>query len=158
MTQNCSIIKITLLTFSEYKKLKKKIPENIFYEKLVHALIENKNIFLNPFLEKDFSDIFIYTLRSLCEFEAMTFLPDESLSEYNTTKNKVKVLCENLQAICHKNDYTLLNYFTENDFRKFIAFCDCFAEWCKEIKYFKLSEDEKIILLAESPLISLCRL
>ncbi len=158
MTQNCSIIKITLLTFSEYKKLKQKIPENIFYEKITHTLIESKDFLSFPLIASDFADEFIFTIRSLCDFEAMTFLPDESISDYNLTKSKVNTLCENLQIIFHKNDFTLLNYFTENDFRKYIAFCDCFAEWCKEIEYFKLSEEEKMILLSESPLISLCRL
>ncbi|KAB8028130.1 hypothetical protein [Fluviispira multicolorata] len=158
MTEKSLIIKKTLLIYSEYKKIEKEIYEDVFFERVKKSLEKNSYILSNDFIDESFSKEFLESIRTLCEFESLTFMPDESKDDYQTAKTKVDELLKTLKEKCNKVDLALFTNIKQNDLRKLIAMCDSFSEWCSEIEYFKLNKKNRINYISESPLLSLCRI
>lgn len=162
MNKDVIIFKYALTAYSGFLKIKKnqnsRINETEFFHTFQSALIQNYLFINNQAPSNELCLLFLNQGRSLCELEALTFMPDENISLYKSVKENIR---DNIQKITHilsVNGYEDIQYFTENDWRKFISILVAFKEWTEDIKFFENNGHDKMKLLMESPLISLCHL
>ncbi|WGL61059.1 hypothetical protein QEJ31_05555 [Pigmentibacter sp. JX0631] len=141
------------ILFIENKKSNKLQNEHNFYVNLIPELSQQKiNIFL-PELDSKLCEEIFQSAKVLCDFEALTFLPDESKSDYEKSKQRVKELLQNVLFNDLFIKYKSNNLFFEN-WRLLIGMFVTFSEWCDNIDFYKENFDTQLILLKESPLIS----
>ncbi|APJ04746.1 hypothetical protein [Silvanigrella aquatica] len=162
MTQHVLIVKYTLLAFKEYFKCVKGsshiLNEDEFYIYLRESFSE-KNSFMNlDSLEEALCDLFISNARTLCEMEALTFMSDENIPLYDKAKSNIEFASRKLNDFIITNNLFQNVTLTDQDWRKILAIADCFKEWTHDSQFFEFSFEEKLNLLKESPLISLCHL
>jgi hypothetical protein len=162
MNQNIIVFKYSLVAYHEYIKLIKnqrlKLNETEFFNILHNALLHN-HLFINSVTPNDqLCSLFLNHARSLCELEALTFMPDESIPLYKITKENMNNEIQNINRVLNENNYNYTNNYTDYDWRKLISIMDTFREWTEDIKYFEHNNHEKINILMESPIISLCHI
>lgn len=162
MNQTVIIFKYSLIAYNEYFNLIKnqqlKFNETEFFNIFQKAIHQN-HLFINSKIPNDeLCSLLLKQARSLCELEALTFMPDESISFYNTTKQNIIDSIKNVLKVLNENNYNYANNYTDCDWRKFLSIMDVFKEWTEEIRYFEHNEHEKINILIESPLTSLCHI
>lgn len=160
MNKNIFFIKFSILAYNEHKKLKNnsKLNENLFFAVFKES-IENNTHFLNfVFNDEHVISQFLEDSVELCKFEALTFMPEESIDLYQQTKEKLKESIFHIEKQLTENSFYFTQNFTQDDWRKLIAVINTFKEWCNDIKYFNLSAEDKIRFLIESPLIAICHI
>lgn len=160
MRNNKLTVHISLLSYNiliECKINKLNITENTFYQKLIAAVKELKLLPSTIDLESNFYSEFLDKAKNVCEFEALTFLPDESRNEYQLATQELAAASNYIFA-----QYDFPNAIFKEAFishwRIFISAVTTFMEWCSDINFYKFSEPEQFKILQESPLISLCHL
>ncbi len=162
MNQNVIIFKYSLIAYSEYFKLIKKqqlkFNETEFFNIFQNAILKNQLFISSEIPNNELCFLLINHTRSLCELEALTFMPDENIPLYKTIKQNVSDTIQNINNVLNKNNFIYTVHYNESDWRKFISIMDTFKEWTENIKYFEYSDNEKINILIESPLISLCHI
>ncbi len=162
MNQNVIIFKYSLITYSIFYKLIKKqqvkLNEVEFFIIFQNAIHQNQ-LFINSEIPNN--ELCLELLnhsRSLCELEALTFMTDENISIYKETKQKITETIHNMNILLYENNFTYTNSYKDCDWRKLISIMNTFKEWTEDIKYFEYSNHEKMNILTESPLISLCHI
>ncbi len=154
------IFKLSLYAYINYLNLKsnhiKQLNEKEFYNIIINNFNKYDDFFNNTKICPQLINTFLSQTQILCEYEAMTFMPDDIIDEYNDTKLNIektidKIIYEiSLQKHLKQENLNLL------DRRLFIGFVNTFKEWTEDIKFFKNNDNDKFSLLQESPLISLC--
>jgi hypothetical protein len=95
--------------------------------------------------EDKFFEDFYFLASELCLKEALTFQSDEIIDEIDVLYQKLFFLVQ---------QYKLSILESGDSFRLFIAMFVCFFEWCDDIRYFQLSDEEKKQVWSENPLMS----
>lgn len=158
MNPNVIVFKYSLIVYSEYLKLKiiQKLNETEFFYRFQNSLLQN-HLFLNSKLPgDDLCSLFLSHACTLCELEALAFMPDENIPLYKDTKKNINCIIQNMNELFKEKNYHFINTFTSNDWRKLISIIVTFKEWTDDIKYFEQDEQKRIKYLIESPLMSLC--
>ncbi|WP_338635957.1 hypothetical protein [Spirobacillus cienkowskii] len=154
------IFKLSLYAYINYLNLKlnhiKQLNEKEFYNIIINNFNKYDDFFNNTKICPQLINTFLSQAQILCEYEAMTFMPDDLVEEYNNTKINIEKILDKIfyEILSQKNfnqeELNLLNR------RLFIGFVNTFKEWTEDIKFFKNNDNDKFSLLQESPLISLC--
>lgn len=153
------IFKLSLYTFINYSNLKlnssKKLNEKDFYNIIINDFNKYDSFFNNTKICPQLINTFFSQVQLLCEYEALTFMPDDIIDEYNDTKlNIEKTIDKIIYEISLQKHLNQVN-LNSLDRRLFIGFINTFKEWTEDIKFFKNNDNDKFLLLQESPLISL---
>lgn len=115
---------------------------------LVH-FIEQQSALASQILEQS---------QKLCEFEALTFMPDDKKHEYQDLKENLQKSIETLKSFFIKNNVDDLQNLTSKDWRILLGVACTFREWCMDIGFFDLNSSQQEKALLESPLVSFCGL
>ena len=162
MNQYVIVFKYSLIAYSEYFNLIKtqqlKLNESEFFNIFQNALLNNHLFLSSKVPNNELCNLFLNHARSLCELEALTFMPDESIPLYKMTKINIDDTIQIINKELHENNFHYTNNYNDFDWRKLISIMDTFKEWTDDIIYFEYNEHKRISLLMESPLISLCHI
>jgi hypothetical protein len=162
MNQNAVIFKYTILAYNELKKLKynkiSSTKEDEFFNKFTKSIQKNNAFISSDILSEELANIFLNQANIICEFEALTFMPDESRLDYENTKNDLNYYINKIDHLLLKNNFEFTKNFNEHDWRILISFMATFKEWVNNIKFFEIDNEKKYEVLKESPLISICHL
>ncbi len=144
----------------------------LFIQKKLNTLTLNENDFFLNFITKieniNFEEItniwdslfcndLLTKAQVVCEYESLTFLPDESKEEYQYAQNNLLLISEKVFANNTFTNESEKNLFIKN-WRIFISFYVTFTEWCHDVNFYCFQKSEQLRLLRESPLISLNQL
>ena len=99
---------------------------------------------------KSLSNEIVSCARKICEYEAMTFLPDDFKEDYINVSNCIKNIIDNLKTCIRVK----VDFLLENQWRIWLGILDCFIEWCVENKFATFSIEKQKELLIESPLMT----
>ncbi|MGY3802762.1 hypothetical protein ACWNT8_01660 [Pigmentibacter ruber] len=139
--------------FIENKKNNKFQNEQEFYSNFVTELFNEKIDFILPNLSDIFTDELLQNAKILCDFEALTFLPEESKNDREKHNQIVKDLFQKIIENSLFVKYNFDNLIFEN-WRIFIGMYVTFHEWCENIEFYNADKAIQQTLLKESPLIS----
>ena len=162
MNPTAIVFKYSLIAYSESTKQNKnsqnKLNELEFFEEFKKSLLKNY-LFIHSIIPNDeLCLLFLNHSKSLCEFEALTFMSEDNLPLYKMTKANITNIIDSISTLLVKENHNFTTHFNDNDWRKLIAIANTFYEWTEDIKYFDDKNFDKINMLKESPLISLCNL
>lgn len=144
----------------------------LFIQKKLNTLTLNENDFFLNFITKieniNFEEItniwdslfcndLLTKAQVVCEYESLTFLPDESKEEYQYAQNNLLLISEKVFANNTFTNESEKNLFIKN-WRIFISIYVTFTEWCHDVNFYCFQKSEQLRLLRESPLISLNQL
>ena len=158
MNQNVLIFKYSLLAYFEFKKINFRMNENQFFNIFIDSLNQNKLFIQSNFLNVDEVQLLLNQAYILCEFESLTFMPDESIADYENSKKNLNHIMNSIDNLLIKMNYDFTKNFNEHDWRILISFIVTFNEWSKDIKFFEIEKENSYETLKESPLISLVHL
>lgn len=162
MNQNVLIFKYTLIAFYEIKKSKEnskiKLNENEFFQQFINSLNQNLNFLNSNVLNEDQIILFLNQANTVCEFESLTFMPEDSKEDYKNSKNNLNHFINTINHDLISNHYIFSKNFNDHDWRIFISFVTTFKEWTHDIKFFEIPNNNQYEILKESPLISFCQI
>jgi len=94
--------------------------------------------------------------KRLCEFEALTFLPDERIPEYKQVQEQVAICWQQLAHFLSQHGQEHTAQLSARQKRLIIGMACTHLEWREEIGFDQASEEEKKRFLKENPLETFC--
>lgn len=115
-----------------------------------HFSFESQTIIKEPFAKT-----YLELCKTVCEYEALTFLSEDSKPLYQNAKSELNSMSLQFNTMLVSQGIFVTQPFTQQQWRLFIGMACSFWEWCENTQFFSLSKAEQKTIWGENPLVSL---